>query len=228
MLAVRNSGLLCFVGYWPGNLIWSWTMSRIADSLKPSARACANAASGFGPIVAVDPAAASVWQPAHCPAPEKSWRPWFTSAEAPVTDPPVPHAASMRTTATPPAAAESFRSKLRGRPVGRLHVGDGLVARGVDREHAVEPGDLEDLGDVPVAANERQLPVVGAQPLDPSDEDAEGGRIDERRVAEVDDHLLSPLADHLEELLLELRRGVEIHLAREGDHVGVVSQLLRL
>jgi hypothetical protein len=57
-------------------------------------------------------------------------------------------------------------------------------------------------------------------------EHAERGRVDERRVAEVDDHLLATLADHLEELLLELRGGVQINLARERDHVGIVSQLL--
>ena len=47
---------------------------------------------------------------------------------------------------------------------GALPVGsqlrDRLVARRVDREDAVETGDLEDLRDVPVAADERELAVV--------------------------------------------------------------------
>src|SRR6185437_2390314 len=96
----------------------------------------------------------------------------------------------------------------------------GLVAGRVDREDAVETGDLEDLRDVPVAADKRELAVVRAEPLHAADEDAERRGVDERRVAEVDDDLLAALADHLEQLLLELRRRVEIDLAGERDHVG--------
>ena len=109
-----------------------------------------------------------------------------------------------------------------------VEVRDRLVARRVDREDAVEAGDLEDLRDVPVAADERQLAVVRAQALDPADEDAERRRVDERRRREVDDHVLAALADHLEQLLLELGGRVEVDLAREGDHVGVVGDLLGL
>ena len=47
-------------------------------------------------------------------------------------------------------------------------------------------------------------------------------------LREVDDHLLAALADHLEQLLLELRRGVEVDLARERDDVAVVGELLGL
>src|SRR5436309_14405097 len=107
----------------------------------------------------------------------------------------------------------SLAGTLGRRLVGRFHVGDGLDAGRVDREHAVEPGDLEDLRDVPVAADERELPLVRTQPFDATDEHAEGGRVDEGRVAEVDDHLLPALADHFEELLLELGRGVQVDLA---------------
>ena len=46
--------------------------------------------------------------------------------------------------------------------------------------------------------------------------------------AEVDDDLLAALPDHLEELLLELRRRVEVDLACERDDVRVVAQLLGL
>src|SRR5207248_5900917 len=47
-------------------------------------------------------------------------------------------------------------------------------------------------------------------------------------TAEVDDDLLPALADHLEQLLLELGRRVEVDLAGQRDHVGVSAQLLRL
>src|SRR5262249_22507360 len=81
---------------------------------------------------------------------------------------------------------------------------------------------------VPVAADERQLPVVRAEALHPADQDTEGGRIDEGGRGEVHDHLLAALPDHLEQLLLELRSRVEIDLAGQGDHVRVVGDLLGL
>src|SRR5438045_2093441 len=103
--------------------------------------------------------------------------------------------------------AASCRSQLR----------DRLVPGREDREDAVEPRDLEDLRDVPVAADERQLAVVRAEALDAADEDAEGRGVDEGRTAEVDDDLLPALADHLEQLLLELGRRVEVDLAGQRD-----------
>jgi len=57
--------LFCAVEYWPAKRIWSWTMFAIALSLKPSARACANASSRFGPLLAIELKAASASQPAH-------------------------------------------------------------------------------------------------------------------------------------------------------------------
>src|SRR2546423_1411037 len=199
-------------------------MFAIALSLKPSARACANESSRFGPMPPAEPTAASACQPAHfC---WKSAFPFWTSAD-PETLPPVPQAASDNASAAQPSAAGSRRT-LRRRLVGRLELRHGLVAGGIDGEDAVEARDLEDLGDVAVAADERQLPVIRAQALDSSDEDAERRGVDERRVAEVDDDLLAALADHLEQLLLELGGGVEVDLARERDHVGVVPELFCL
>src|SRR5581483_10698445 len=99
---------------------------------------------------------------------------------------------------------------------------------GVNREDLVEAGDLEDLCDVAVAADERELAVVRPQALHAADEDAERRRVDERRAAEVDDHLLAALSDHLEQLLLELGRRVQVDLARERDDIGVAAELLGL
>src|SRR6516225_12442449 len=98
----------------------------------------------------------------------------------------------------------------------------------MNREDAVEAGDLEDLGDVPVAADERELAVVRAEPLDAADEHSERRRVDERRVGEIDDDFLGALSDHLEQLLLELWRRVQIDLARQRDDVRVVTDLLSL
>src|SRR5436190_6727619 len=200
-------------------------MFAIALSLKPSARDCAKESSRFGPMPPADPTAASAWQPAHfC---WNSALPFWTSACAD-TFPPVPHAARVSATAAMPSAAARRRTLGRRLFCRRLELGDGLVAGWVNREDAVEAGDLEDLGDVAVTADERELSLVRAQPLDAPDEHAEGRGVDERRVAEVDDDLLAALADHLEQLLLELGRGVQVDLACKRDHIGVVSQLLGL
>src|SRR3954447_10852865 len=199
-------------------------MLAIAVSLKPSARACAKESSRVGRTPPAEPTAASAWQPAHC-----CWKrafPFWTSA-VDDTFPPVPHAARASASAAPPIAATRSRSLCR-RLFCRLELGDGLVAGWVDREDAVEACDLEDLGDVAVTAHERELSFVRAQTLDAADEHAECRRVDERGVAEIDDDLLPALPDHLEQLLLELWRGVQVDLARKRDHISVVSQLLGL
>src|SRR5262249_51254821 len=66
------------------------------------------------------------------------------------------------------------------------------------------------------------------QALDAADEDSERGRVDERRAAEVDDDVLAALSDHLEQLLLELGRRVEVDLAGERDDICVAAELLGL
>src|SRR6266487_3899994 len=97
-----------------------------------------------------------------------------------VTRPTAPHpTASAATRLDSPTTAGLRR--------GRKLLVDGghcLLAAAVDREHPVETGDLEDLGDVPVAADERQLAVVRPQALDAAHEHTEGRRVDERGVAE--------------------------------------------
>src|SRR5262249_44697477 len=72
------------------------------------------------------------------------------------------------------------------------------------------------------------LAVVRPEPLDTAHEDAERGRVDERGVAEVDDHVRCALCDHLEELLLELRRRVEVDLSGQRDDVHAVCELFGL
>src|SRR2546421_4783667 len=197
-------------------------MSWIELSAKPCVRSAANASSRFGPTVPCAFASASVWKPAQVE--ENSFLPLCTSRACAL--PPVPQPAAESATARGRRRRAAARRTLgRGGPA-RRHGRDRLAACRVDREDAVESGDLEDLGDVAVAADERELAVVRAQSLDAADEHAERRRVDEGRVREVDYDVLPALADHLEELLLELRRRVEVHLACERDHERVVSELL--
>src|SRR5207302_6743876 len=155
----------------------------------------------------------------------KSFRPVSLSPRR--TRPPVPQPAS---TAAAPRSGRTRRKsrKLCGRLIGGAKLRDRFLACRIDREHAIEAGDLEDLRDVAVATDERKLAVVRPQPLDTADKHAEGRGIDEGRVAEVDDDVLPAFADHLEELLLELRGCVEVDLAGESNDVRVLSQLLGL
>src|SRR5206468_7895760 len=127
-------------------------MLAIALSLNPSARACANESSRFGPMPPAEPTAASAWQPAHF-----CWNSAFPfCALAPAeTLPPVPQAARNGVAMATATAAARSRTSGRRLVCGRLELGDGLVAGWVDREDAVEARDLEDLGDVAVAADER-------------------------------------------------------------------------
>src|SRR5688572_4797130 len=97
----------------------------------------------------------------------------------------------------------------------------------MDREDPVESGNLEDLRDVLVRAHERQRAPRRTQALHASHQDAERRRVDEGGLGEVDDDLLLAALDQLDHALLELRRGVEIDLAPELDHVGgVVDRLV--
>src|SRR4051812_32195389 len=202
----------------PGSLsayaIWPRTTSRIVWTSNPCVLSEPNALSRLGPIVPVVPASASVWHEPHVVL--KSFLPAAGSPDVTRSTAPQPAASAATSPATPTSSA-----LRRGREL-LVDGGDRLLAAAVDREDAVEAGDLEDLRDVTVAADQRQLTVVRPESLDAPDEDAERRRVDERRVAEVDDHVRRALGDHLEELLLELRRRVEVDLARQRDHVHVV------
>src|SRR6185295_11330115 len=206
------------------SLIWSSVTSKIVLSSKSppfSVREARKASSRFGPTFATVPASASVWQPPQfC---EKRVFPAFASAALESTARPAqPAARSAAPASTRGRSTRSFK-RLRLRLCLLADAFHGLGTRFVDGEDLVQPRDLEDLRDVAVAADEREPPAVRAQSLDAAHQHAERGRVDEGRVGEVDDDLLGALADHLEQLLLELGRGVEVDLARQGDDVGVVG-----
>src|SRR4051794_17189508 len=73
----------------------------------------------------------------------------------------------------------------------------GLFAAPVNREDAVESGDLEDLADVLVGADDRQRTAGRAQALDAADKDAQCRRVDECGLRQVDHDLLLALLDDL-------------------------------
>jgi len=93
-----------------------------------------------------------------------------------------------------------------------------------DREDLVEAGDLERLLDVRVGVDDRELAVAGAQPLDGADQHAERRRVEEGRLAEVDDDARGAVLDRLGERLLQLRRGEQVDLAAHRDDVAAPVQ----
>src|SRR5918992_3957219 len=97
----------------------------------------------------------------------------------------------------------------------------------MDREDAVQPGDLEDLRDVLIGAHEGERPARRTQALDASHQHSERRRVDEGCLREVDHDLLLSGLDQLDHPLLELGRRVEVDLTAELDHVGgVVDRLV--
>ena len=162
----------------PGRRSGRGRRTAIVASPSPSARDWRNASSRFGPIV---PCRARVGE-------RVAATPHFADEEL---------LAGRRVAGARLGEARRCRSPSRRAPRARPRRqrraraaslygcgagADGRLARRVDREDAVEPGDLEDLRDVAVAADERELAVVRAQPLDAADEHAERRRVDERRV----------------------------------------------
>src|SRR5512132_1590775 len=88
----------------------------------------------------------------------------------------------------------------------------------MDREDAVESGDRQDLVDRSLGTDEGQPAIMLARALERGHEDAEPAGVHEPHVGEVDDEPALTLVDHLGDLVLELRRGVQVDLALYGEH----------
>src|SRR5438309_699284 len=98
-------------------------------------------------------------------------------------------------------------------PAGRsaLAVGTDRGVDGVvDGEDLGQAGDLEHLQNPALGADQRQVAVMAEDPLEPTDEDAEPGRVEELDALEVDQDRALTLVDQLDELLAELRCGVDV------------------
>ena len=85
-----------------------------------------------------------------------------------------------------PRAGRATRS-LPAAPRGR----DGLVRRLVDAEDLRQPGDLQDLQDPLLRADQVQRAVVSPHPLQPPDQHPEAGGVEEPDLVQVDDELVA-------------------------------------
>src|SRR5215217_5298041 len=96
----------------------------------------------------------------------------------------------------------------------------------LDRKQSVKSGDLEDLEEVLVDADERERATRALQPLQCADDHAKPGRVDEPHLQEVDRDPPLAVLEKRGQPLLELRRGVEVELAAELDEMGLGVDLV--
>src|SRR3712207_6745681 len=109
--------------------------------------------------------------------------------------------AGISSSMTPPASPGSATALRAGGAAGAA--ADRCVDGVVDREDLGEPGDLEDLQDAALGADQQQVAVVAAQPLEPPHQHAETGGVEEVDALEVDDDPVLALADELDQPLAE-------------------------
>src|SRR5579862_1468832 len=94
-----------------------------------------------------------------------------------------------------------------GGAVGRRRF-DAVVAR----EDLGQAGDLETLQDARLRADELEVAVVAAQPLEPTDQHAEAGGVEEVDALEVDHDAVLAFGDQLDEPFTELGGRVDVDL----------------
>src|SRR5690348_1940094 len=135
---------------------------------------------------------------------------------------------SARGVASPLCPALQVARATRSLPAA-LYGRDGLVHRLVDAEDLRQPGDLEDLQDPLLRADQVQRAVVSPHPLQAPDQHPEAGGVEEPDLIQVDDELVAAPADQVDEQLPEPRRGIHIDLALHVDDLnavlGMVTQL---
>src|SRR5882762_4901627 len=99
---------------------------------------------------------------------------------------------------------------------------DGPVHRLVDDEHLRQPGDPEDLEDALLRTHKIERAVVRSHPLQPSDQHAKPGGVEELDLLHVDDELVVVLVDEIDEQLTEPRGRVDVDLALDIDDLDAV------
>ena len=104
----------------------------------------------------------------------------------------------------------------------------GSGASGRRAEDLHESRDVEDLLDLRIGADQVDAAAVLAHALEAADQHAESGRVDVADLLEVDDEVVVALIDQLADRVLDLRRGVDVDLARQLDDVRFVARLVHL
>src|SRR4051794_36664107 len=100
-----------------------------------------------------------------------------------------------------------------------------VVQRANQREDAVETGDPERLHDGVIVADDHERAAPQLQPAMRPDQHSEARGVDERRAAEIHDHVRAAGVDRRRYALLELGGREQVDLAGDGDDVPVAVEL---
>jgi hypothetical protein len=94
-----------------------------------------------------------------------------------------------------------------------------------DPEDLDQAGDVENLLDLRVRADEIHRTAVLAHALESADEHAQTGRVNVADVLKVDDQVIVLLIDQLTDRIFHFGRGVHVDLAGEVNNVRVAFRL---
>ncbi len=92
----------------------------------------------------------------------------------------------------------------------------------MQREDPVETGDPKDLEQFFLVTDQNEVAADTLEPLHPTDENPEPGRVQKFDVGEVDDDRLRTAVDEGDDLLAERRRRIDINFSADLEH-GVVA-----
>src|SRR5580658_1740451 len=87
--------------------------------------------------------------------------------------------------------------------------GDRFIHAVVDAEDLGQPGDPEDLENALLGADQVERPVMSADPLEPTDQHAKAGRVEELHLLHVHHELVMADVDQLDQQLTQSRGGVD-------------------
>src|SRR5215468_8131508 len=99
---------------------------------------------------------------------------------------------------------------------------DGLVYRVVDAENLGQTGDAEDFQYPLLRADQVQRSIMSTDSLEPADQNAQAGGVEELHLFHVHDELVIAVVAQINKEFAETRRGVDVDLAFYVDDLDAV------
>src|SRR5215469_12478052 len=108
----------------------------------------------------------------------------------------------------------------------RLPCCDGLVHAVMDAEDLRQPGDPEDLEYALLRAHQVQRAIVGTHALEPANEHAQAGGVEELHLLHVHHELVVAVVDQVNEKLTQPRGGIDVDLSLDVDNLDPVRRVM--
>src|SRR5215467_1690630 len=108
----------------------------------------------------------------------------------------------------------------------RLPRGNGLVHAVVDAEDLCQPGDPEYFKDALLGAHQVERAVVGTNALEPADEYAQAGGVEELHLLHVHHQLVVTTIHQIDKKLTQPRGGIDIDLALDIDDLDPIRRVM--